>query len=100
MTLHTRRTLAILAISAWPAINYLERNWEEVVRRGPRSVLWIVVFTMGFAACGLIAYHIAQKRRPGGGGLVVGVCLATTVLVFSYSTVDALRAAFFTESAP
>jgi hypothetical protein len=100
MTLNSRRILAILAISAWPAINYLERNWEEVSRRGPRSVLWIVVFTALFAAAGLIAHRIAQKRTPGGGSLVVGICLASTVLIFSYSTLDTLRAAFFTEAAP
>lgn len=91
MTLNTRRILAILAISAWPALNYLEANWAEVVRRGPRSTLWVVLFTLLFAAGGLIAYRIASRRKPGGGGLVVGVCLAATVLVFSYSTLDSLR---------
>jgi hypothetical protein len=100
MTLNTRRILAIIAISAWPAINYLERNWEEVYRRGPRSVLWILVFTALFATLGLLGYRFAQKRRPGGGSLVVGICLAATIMVFSYSTVDTLRAAFFADGAP
>ncbi|HTU64307.1 MAG TPA: sulfatase-like hydrolase/transferase [Steroidobacteraceae bacterium] len=100
MTLNSRRILAIIAISAWPAINYLEKNWAEVARRGPRSVLWILVFTAVFIAIGLVFYRLAQKRRPGGGAMVVGVCLATILLVFSYSTLDTLRAAFFAESAP
>jgi len=100
MTLNSRRIWAIIAISAWPAINYLERNWEEVARRGPRSVLWILVFTAVFATLGLILFRIAQKRRPGGGGLVVGVWLAATILIFSYSTLDILRAAFLGDSAP
>jgi hypothetical protein len=91
MTLNTRRILAIVAISAWPAINYFERNWEEVYRRGARSVLWIVLFTAIFAAIGLVCYRIAQKRRPGGGALVVGVWLATIILSFSYSSIDTLR---------
>jgi hypothetical protein len=100
MTLNHRRIWAIIAISTWPALNYLEANWAEVVRRGPRSVFWVVVYTLLFAACGLVAYRIASKRRPGGGGLVVGVCLAMTVLVFSYSSLDSLREWLFTPHLP
>jgi len=100
MTLNSRLIWAIVAISTWPAINYLERNWEEVARRGPRSVFWIVLFSALFAGLGLIFFSIAQKRRPGGGGLVVGVWLAATILIFSYSTLDTLRVIFFEENAP
>jgi len=91
MTLNSRRIWAIVAISTWPALNFLEANWGEVFRRGPQSIFWVAVYTGLFAIGSLIAYRIASRRRPGGGALVVGVCLATTVLVFSYSTLDSVR---------
>lgn len=98
MTLNSRRILAIIAISAWPAINFLDRNWEEIYRRGARSLLWITLFTAFFIAVGLFALFVARRRRPGGGALVVGVWLATIILLFSYSSLDKLRVNYLESS--
>ena len=65
----------------------------------PALLAWIVLFSAFFAACGLFALFVAQRRRPGGGALVVGVWLATMVMLFSYSSIDKLRVNYL-ESSP
>jgi len=97
MNLPRVRVAAIWAISAWPAINYLTRNWYQVVLRGPSAVVGVVLVTVLLGVTGNLIHHFASRKQRGG--VVVVIWFALVALLFSYSTFSALTNELFDRTA-
>jgi hypothetical protein len=91
MNVSRMRVAAIWSISAWPALNFVMLNLEDIVGRGVSSCLGIALLTLAFGAVGH-GLHWLANRRSRGGMAVVG-WLALVVVLFAYSLLgEALEA--------
>ncbi len=69
--------VAIWAISSWPAINFIARNWSEVQRGGLRCLAGVFAITVGLGLTGH-ALHWYARRSKRGNVIVpwaVAICL-------------------------
>jgi hypothetical protein len=88
MNPYRMRVASIWAVSAWPALNYLTSNWNEVVSRGARSLLGVAGITLWLGLAGHLAHRFASRRNHGP--VVVVYWLAGIALLFGFATIRKL----------
>jgi hypothetical protein len=87
----TRDTVAIWAISWWPALNFCAANGEIVQRNGISSLGMVAAISLAISLTGYALYRLF-RRNPA----VVAFWVAAIVLAFSYSIVRGLAERLFT----
>jgi hypothetical protein len=90
---------AVWAISAWPLLNFISANWEELAGAGAASLLGVLVATLVIGTLGHVLQRLAA--RFGHGGFFVAVWLELICLFFGYTALrDLSRSAFESAGLP
>jgi hypothetical protein len=74
---------ALWSVSLWPAVNFLQANWAEVLRGGWLAVWSVVALAAGVALVAHLLYRLSKDR----GVYLVVVWVAAVGMFFGYMTI-------------